>query len=150
MKSIVVRALLGLSCCWMWVQATAAEPVLPPVIQAGLGLWSKGGPELALDAWQKGGLLESDTARFAAWMDFFRRHDRALGNYESSEIVATKGLGRTSQICYLSLNFERGAVYAKFVLYRSSKGWLVQNMDFHTRPEAIMPCLAIEEEKSAE
>ena len=34
-----------------------------------------------------------------------------------------------------SLNFERGAVYASFLVYKTSKDWIVQHMDFNTKPE---------------
>jgi hypothetical protein len=42
------------------------------------------------------------------------------------------------------VNFEQAAVYGRFLLYRADKGWVVQNMDFSPKPEAIMPWLAFE------
>jgi hypothetical protein len=42
------------------------------------------------------------------------------------------------------MNFERSAIYARFMLYRNDKAWVLQNMDFNPRPEAIMPWLAFE------
>ena len=84
-------------------------------------------------------------------MAYFRRIDRLLGNYQNFEAIDAKPIGKTSQIVYLSMNFERGAVFAKFTLYRTAKdGWVVQHMDFNTRPEAIMPWLAVSESAPAE
>ena len=96
-----------------------------------------------LDAWQKGGLLEGDR-KVAAQSNYLRRAVQAVGNYNSYDLIEAKRIGLSSQIIYLSINFERGAVYARFVLYRSNKNWVVQNMDFSTQPEAVMPWLSFE------
>ena len=66
------------------------------------------------------------------------------------EPVEQKAIGKRSQIVYLAVNFERGVVFAKFLLYRTDKNWVVQNLYFDTRPEAIMPWLATEGTKNAE
>jgi hypothetical protein len=52
-------------------------------------------------------------------------------------------------VLYLAINFERGAVYARFLFYRTEKDWVVQNVDLSTRPEALMPWLAFEGERNA-
>ncbi len=129
--------------------AADSHPPLAPILEAGFSAWAKPGVNLAFNAWQKGGLLEDDN-KVAAQSGYFRRLDRALGNYRSYEPIETKGVGQNSQIVYLSVNFERGAVYARFHLYRIEKNWVVQNMDFSTKPEAIMPWLAFEGVKYAE
>jgi hypothetical protein len=51
---------------------------------------------------------------------------------------------------YLSINFERGAVFGRFVFYQTGKEWVVQDMDFSVKPETIMPWLALEAGSSAE
>ena len=71
-----------------------------------------------------------------------------LGNYRSHELIHSKAISRASQIVYLSINFERGVVYGRFLVYRADKDWVVQNMDFSERPETIMPWLAFEGEKA--
>jgi len=43
--------------------------------------------------------------------------------------------------------FERGIVYARFLVCRADKDWVVQTMDFNTKPEAIMPWLTFERNK---
>lgn len=147
----LTRWALGLGCCLLLVQAAgAADSVLPPVIQAGFTLWPKGGAEVALETWQKGGFLDGDNNKTAALAGYFRQIDRALGNFTSCEPVEQKAIGKRSQIVYLAVNFERGVVFAKFLLYRTEKNWVVQNLYFDTRPEAIMPWLATEGTRNAE
>ena len=140
---------IGCGCVWPLGRAAAAESnaSIPPVLEAGFTLWAKGGGvDVVLSEWQKGGLLEGDNKAIAQ-ADYFKRINRIVGNYQAYELLERKAIGRTSAVIYLSLNFERGAVYARFLLYRTAKTWVVQNMDFSTKPEAVMPWLAFEGEK---
>ncbi len=130
------------------LERSVAQPAasLPPVIQAGFALWAKGGGiDVVLAEWQKGGLLEGDRA--SAQSNYFKRLNWATGSFKGYDVLQAKTIGRSSQVLYLSINFERGAVYGRFVLYRAEKGWVVQNMDFSTKPEAVMPWLAFEGER---
>ncbi|MCX6903723.1 MAG: hypothetical protein NTW03_09655, partial [Verrucomicrobia bacterium] len=144
---------IGIGCGLIWssLRAVAADSALPvpPLIQSGFTLWAKGGVEIALNLWEKGGLMEGDN-KVAVQSAYFKRLDRAIGNFKSFEVIEAKKIGQTSQIIYLVINFERGAVFGRFVFYRTDKSWVVQNMDFSTRPEALMPWLSFEEAKPAE
>ena len=144
LRSNLALAMGCLGMLWL-TQAVAAgaNSSVPPVIQDGFAGWTKGGALFAFDAWQKGGFLE-DSRKAASQSSYFRRLDQALGNYKSYDLVETKAIGPSSQILYLSINFERGAVYARFLVYRTDKAWVVQDMDFTTKPEAIMPWVAFQ------
>ncbi len=132
---------------WAVWRASAAEGVpqaAPAIIQDGFKLWEKTGPADAFYRWQKGGLLEGGS-KYSTLSAYFRRMDRTFGNYKSFEPVDTKHVGERSEIVYLAINFERAAVYGRFVLFRTEQGWVVQNMDFSPRPEALMPWLALQD-----
>ena len=140
--SVLVISLAGF-CMLPHFQAIAADssaPV-PSLIQGGFSLWAKKGASYAFDVWKIGGLMEGDN-KPAALASYFSRMDRTIGNYKSYEVITTKTIGQASQIVYLSMNFEQAAIYGRFLLYRADKGWVVQNMDFSPKPEAIMPWLA--------
>ena len=81
---------------------------------------------------------------------YLRSVTQALGTYKSNELLQTKAKSRKSQIQNLAINFERGAGYGRFLLYRTDKDWVVQNMDFSVRPEALMPWLAFEGDRNTE
>jgi hypothetical protein len=153
---IIVKSVsvLGLACVsWFClVKARAADPpqTIPPVIEAGFASWSKGAAmETVFDLWQKGGLLEGDS-KVSTQASYLRRVAGYAGAYRSHEVMQVKPISRTSEVLYLQLCFDRAAVYARFLLYRSDKDWVVQNMDFSTRPEALMPWLAFEGDRSAQ
>ncbi len=147
-KAIVRSALnLGIGCCCVvpFVPALAAEsdPSIPPVIQTGFDSYAKGQVGPAIDAWRKGGLLGQYPS--SSFFNYFTESQRAVGNYKSYELITTKRIGSSSKIIYLSINYERGAIYARFLVYRTDTDWVVQSMNFNTRPEALMPWLAMEQ-----
>lgn len=155
-KTLVCLA-LGAGCFLMLLQAISADttPIseitsLPQILKEGFTLWPKGGAGVALDTWQKGGLMDGDNSKNSTLTAYFKEIDRSLGNLRSAEWVDGKTIGKSSQIVYLSINFERGAVFGKFVLYRAGANWVVQDMVFNTRPEFIMPWLATEGNRSTE
>jgi hypothetical protein len=116
-------------------------PPIPPVIDAGFALWVKNGLPAALDLWQKGGLLEGDH-KIVALGKYLKRIEPLVGGYRSYELIDARKISPNSQLVYLAINFERGAVYARFLLYRAADIWVVQNMDFNIKPELIVPWLA--------
>jgi hypothetical protein len=75
-----------------WFTVLLAQPALadsdsmPAVIQAGFSAWVKNGVVLALDSWQKGGLMEGDR-KVATQTEYFRSLDRAIGNIKSFELL---------------------------------------------------------------
>jgi hypothetical protein len=145
---------LGVGCgCWLLLlkaRAAGAYSPVPPAIESGFALLPNGvGIDGALNVWQKGGLLEGDS-KVSNLANYLRRVSQSAGDYQSHEVLQTKPIGRSSQVLYLVIHFERAAVYGRFLLYRSQKGWVVQNMDFSTRPEAIMPWLAFEGDRTTE
>lgn len=144
-KIIRSRLVLSLACVLFAlpraIAADAGGPI-PAVIQAGFKYWAaKNDASYAFDIWKKGGLLDTD-AKPAELARYFGRIDHTVGNYKSFETIQSKPIGDSSRIIYLSINFEHAAVYGRFLVYRTDKDWVVQNMDFSPKPEAIMPWLA--------
>jgi hypothetical protein len=136
---------LGIGCLWQFSQVGMADisPSIPSVVQKGLRLYESGGPEPAFDTWRHGGLLDG-AGRTETDVRNFKEMVSPIGNYVSCDLIESREIGRTSRIVYLSMNFERGVVYASFLVYNAQKDWVVQKMDFNTKPETIMPWLALE------
>src|SRR5271157_2281007 len=98
----------GCGCVLSPIQADAADasPPLPAIIQAGFDSWAKGGgSDGAIYVWQKGGLMEADR-KPAESTEYLRRVNQAGGNYRSCELLKTDGIGKSSHVVYLSINFE--------------------------------------------
>ncbi len=150
LRLLLARLVLVLSllCAGLLLSAPTAtadpNPPVPAVLDAGFSFYAKAGAELALDTWRKGGLAEVDGVKIAAQLGYIRQAERAVGNYRSYDVIEARRIGASSRILYLSINYQRGAVYARFVVFRTEKDWVVQSMDFSLKPETIMPWLAFE------
>ena len=122
----------------------ASNQRLPEIIEAGFEVWAKGGGvDAIMMTWQRGGLMEGSN-KAATIAHYIRSMGGTLGNYKSHELIQSKSISPSSQVIYLCVNFERGIVYGRLLMYHTDKDWVVQNMDFNERPEAIMPWLAYE------
>jgi hypothetical protein len=139
----ILAASIGCSFLVSPLAAIAADSnsSIPSVIEAGFAAWAKvSDTAVPFNVWKKGGLMENDS-KVAILANYFQRIQRTLGKYKSYEPVEAKKISQHSQIIYLAINFERGAVYGRFLVYRTDNNWVVQNMDFSTQPEAVMPWL---------
>jgi hypothetical protein len=112
------------------------------VLTSGFSAWTRGGASTALEAWQKGGLLEGDR-KVAGELSYFNRIAPAIGAYKSADILVAQTVSQSSQLFYLAMNFDRAVVYARFLLYRTAQDWVVQNMDFNVKPEMVIPWMAL-------
>ena len=153
--SLVSRTVfvLGVRILWLLpVQELGAAPnsALPAIIEAGFQSWAKGGAvDTILSNWERGGLMEGSNTAAVQARDF-RNISSTLGNYRSHEVIQSKSISQLSQVIYVSVNFERGVVYGRFLLYQTDKGWVVQNMHFSERPGAVMPWLAVQGESTSD
>lgn len=125
-----------------------ADSNLPAVVESGFEAWAKGGAvDAILMSWERGGLLEGSN-KASNQARYMRNLSSALGTYKSHELIQGKPISGTSKVLYIAINFQRGVVYARFLVYRAERDWVVQNMDFSERPEAIMPWLAFAGDQS--
>lgn len=143
--------LIALACFFATSHRVRAQSdiPMPDVIKKGLALYEKGGVIVAFDSWQRGGMLENDSAG-AAKLRAFKEMTAAIGNYKSSDVVRIRQISNHSRLVYFAMNFSRGIIYAKFLIYQAESESLVQNMIFGSRPEAIMPWLALEGETESQ
>jgi len=107
-------------------QAPASrEPLadkIPPVIFDGLHQLANQKPEEAEKAWFRGTLPDgqpapSDLPAFLANGNY--------GAYQNFDIVSAQDLTPRMRILYLALNFQRQPIIVKFVLYRTTDGWIL-------------------------
>ena len=73
----------------------------------------------------------------------FKEMVKPLRNYRSYEVIEVREIGKTSKILYISMSFERGMLYGSFLVWKAERDWIVQRLDFSTKPEIIMPWLVL-------
>jgi len=128
------------------LQAGAAEEAIPAVILSGLTAYKKSGPEAAIKAWIMGGPMEKKEKESLQYGASFKEIEEYYGSYQTHRLIGTKEIASTSRFIILSMDFERGPVFARFLAYKGEKGWLLVSFDFNTKAEVIMPALLLDKE----
>jgi hypothetical protein len=123
-----------------------AEPIIPPVVQAGFDAYASKGPDAAVTAWSKGSYFEGEKVMKAGGAAFLS-NEQYFGKYESFELIATKTVGTRVKLVFLEMNFNKGAMFACFQLYKRDKRWIIQDITWKYKPEEIMPWLLTAEKK---
>jgi hypothetical protein len=109
---------------------------LPAVINSGLDAYKSKGPDEAVKAWIKGSPLEGSKDALSQ-ANSLRQIQDFYGAYQSSDVVSTRELSPKTRILYLVMNYESGPLFAKFVVYRTDKGWILTSFNFNTKDEMI-------------
>jgi hypothetical protein len=111
---------------------------LPPIIVSGLNAYKDKGPDEAVQAWTKGSAVDGSKDAFTQANSLHQIQDY-YGVYRGYEVMTTRNLTRSTRVIYMVLDFDKGPLFAKFVVYRSDQDWILVNFKFNTKVEAILP-----------
>jgi hypothetical protein len=115
-----------------------ASEGLPPIVVLGLEAYKSNGPEEAVRTWIKGSGIDGSKEALSQ-ANVLLQVQEFYGAYRAFEIVSTKDLSPKTRVIYLVLNFEKGPLFAKFVVYRSGQGWVLAYFNFNTKEELVFP-----------
>jgi hypothetical protein len=121
------------------IKAPTAEE-LPPVILSGLQAYKDKGPDEAVRIWIKDGPIDGSKEALSQGNNL-RQVQEFYGAYQLFEVVSAYEIGRRTRIFYLTLDFENGPVFAKFVVYQANHRWVLTDFNFNTKEEMIFPPL---------
>ena len=125
------------------LQAGDAKEKEPSLIAEGLTAYKADGPEAAIKVWIKGSAMEKKTEESLAYAKNFEQVGEFYGKYLDYQLIEVKEITNTSRVVIISMNYELGPVYAKFLTYKAKAGWILVSFDFNTKPEIILPSLFI-------
>lgn len=126
-----------------YAYAEEQEHTIPPIIVEGLKQYASGGPEAAIKTWIKGSAMEKKLEDILAYAKSFREIEEFYGKYLTFQLIEIKEIAETSRVITISMDFERGPIYASFLAYKTDVRWLLVSFDFNTKPEVIIPGLFI-------
>ncbi len=138
---VVVAAgllVLGFTQC---VQAGAPEAEadeVPKIILSGLEAYKTEGPEAAIKAWLKGSAIEGSKEALSQ-ANNLRQIEDFYGAYKAFELIRSRSLTPTTRIIYLTLDYEKGPLFAKFLVYRAGQGWILAYFTFNTKEDVVVP-----------
>ena len=111
---------------------------LPTIIVSGLDAYKDKGPDEAVRAWIKGSPIDGSKEALSQ-ANNLRQVQDFYGAYRAFEVIGTRDLSPRTRIFYLILDFDKGPLFAKFVVYQSDQGWILTSFDFNTKEQAILP-----------
>ena len=114
----IFAAMILLLASGQYIHAHASQSVseeIPKIVQFGLETYKSEGPEAAVKAWLKGGPIEGN--RDAA--NILRQAQGLYGSYRGCEVIHMQDISASVRVVYLTLNFERGPVFSRFIVYHS-------------------------------
>jgi hypothetical protein len=140
---IFAAAVLALT-CGQYIRAHASSPAVedvPKIIQFGLETYKSEGPESAVKAWVKGGPYDGNRDVAAGQTSILRQAQVLYGTYRGYEVIREQDISASIRVFYLTLNFERGPVFSRFIVFRSEQGAMITALTFSVKPEDIVPNL---------
>jgi hypothetical protein len=111
---------------------------VPPAVLAGLDAYKNKGPEEAILAWVKGSPMDGNKDALSQ-ANILRQVQDYYGAYQGFEVSSTQDLSPRSRVIYLVLDYEKGPLFAKFLVYRAGQSWMLTSFTFNTKPELIFP-----------
>lgn len=111
---------------------------LPPIIVSGLEAYKDKGPEDAVRAWIKGSAIDGSKDALTQ-ANNLRQIQDYYGAYRAYEVISTRDITPRTRVVYLVLDFDKGPLFAKFVVYRPDQEWILVNFNFNTKEEVILP-----------
>jgi hypothetical protein len=62
------------------------------------------------------------------------------GTYQAFDIGETKDISPTTRVVYLVLDYEKGPLFARFMVYRAAgQAWTMTSFTFNTHVDAVLP-----------
>jgi hypothetical protein len=123
------------------LRAATSQPAsdeVPKILISGMEAYKNEGPEAAIKAWIKGSPIDGSRDALSQ-ANVLRQVQDFYGAYKSYELIKSRDLTPTTRILYFTLDYEKGPLFAKFLIYRTEQGWIVVNFAFNTKEEVIIP-----------
>ena len=109
---------------------------LPPIIASGLQAYKEKGAEEAVKAWIKGSAIDGSKEALSQASNL-QQIQVFYGAYQGFEVAGSRDISPKVRILYLIVDFEKGPLFAKFVVYRAEQGWILTNFNFNTKEDLL-------------
>jgi hypothetical protein len=111
---------------------------VPPILTSGMEAYKPGNAEQAIKDWTKNSPLEGTQAGTDA-INNLRHAQSIFGPFQWFDIIFNREISPRVRIIYLSMNYENGPLFSRFVFYRTDRGWIVSAFDFNLDDTKILP-----------
>jgi hypothetical protein len=121
------------------LSTTASAQEVPKMITQGLDAYKASGFSEAFSIWLKGSPLESDKTTMMNLKGAFTQIESMYGKATGYELFRTTEISQSTTRVYVEIRYEKGPLFVFFDCYKSSNGWIIPMMKFHTEADKILP-----------
>jgi len=129
-------------CSLFFVGSGRAQAVvradIPPVLLSGMEAYKPGNPEQAIKAWTKNSPLEGTQAAADEAVNL-RQAQGVYGAFQSFDVISNREISPRVRIVYLTMNYEAGPLFGRFIFYHTDRGWIVTSFDFNLDDTKVIP-----------
>ncbi|NBW78584.1 MAG: hypothetical protein EBR27_06175 [Betaproteobacteria bacterium] len=109
------------------------------LVEAGAAAYVKDGASAAVQVWVEGSALQGNTQALSQ-ANSLRQVEDFFGKPTSYEVVAENPIGSRSRLILFVINYQKGALYARFQAYQIDGGkWVTTEFKFQTEAANIFP-----------
>jgi len=119
------------------VACFALEP--PKIVTDGLDGYKKSGYDEAFKIWMKGSPLENDKTSYMNMKGGMTQIEAAYGRMIGYEILKSVNMSPSTTRTYAVILYEMGPLFLYMDCYKSPKGWIIPEIQFHTKPQMVLP-----------
>jgi hypothetical protein len=116
----------------------STTPQIPHIISAGFDSYRMAGAGEAMRVWVHGGPLEGTPDAEKQEKILFATQG-IYGPWRGFSVVATRDVSASTRIVYLTIDYEKGPLFAKFLMFHSQPGWIVSSLVFDTEENDVLP-----------
>ncbi len=132
---VILTALMVITFCT--TTYADAEERLPKVIVSGFDDFKTFGSRKAVQAWLKNGPHENSSYSINFY-DILTKTEEAYGEFKKYELIKKFTWTNSTVAYFLTINYEKGPLFVKFMLFLSRGDWIIYAIDMNTNPEAIL------------
>lgn len=135
---VLVASLLVIGHSGLAFAQSHANDDIPKIVLSGMDAYKAEGAEAAITAWIKGSPIEGSKDAISQ-ANILRQIQDFYGPYKSFDLIRSRNLTPNVRVIYLTLDYEKGPLFAKFTVYQAAQGWILTNFIFNTKEEIILP-----------
>jgi hypothetical protein len=111
----------------------------PQIVVDAFKAYQSDGFEKAFSIWMKGSPLENDKSSLMSMKGGFTQIETAYGKMVGYEIIKVYQITKHNIRTYAVILYEKGPVYMYVDCYKSHSGWIIPELQFHTKPQMVLP-----------
>lgn len=112
--------------------------VLPHIVVDGMEKYNFNGADEAMEVWLQPTRAQTQEAA-TAYANTLRDAEQAYGKFVDYHLVSVKWISPATAMVYLIMNYERGPLFVRFLVYEYKSNQLVTQIDFGLVPEVVFP-----------